>query len=143
MENAMLHNGPEREMSRVAGRCAAQPSAVAGGSITFLFSDIVASTRRWEGDPDAMAVDLARHDELLHTCIEAAGGEIFCHTGDGIGAAFTVASDAVVAAVAAQRALAIADWEAPGPLRVRMAIHAGVAHRREGNYFGPVLNRVA
>jgi hypothetical protein len=58
-------------------------------------------------------------------------------------AAFTAASDAVVAAVAAQRALATASWAAPGPLRVRMAIHAGVAQRREGNYFGPVLNRVA
>jgi predicted ATPase/class 3 adenylate cyclase len=116
---------------------------MAEGAITFLFSDIVASTRRWEGDPDAMAVDLARHDELLRSCIESAGGKIFSHTGDGMAAAFTVASDAVVAAVAAQRALLTASWAAPGPLRVRMAIHAGVAQRREGNYFGPVLNRVA
>ncbi|MGH3764175.1 MAG: ATP-binding protein [Pseudonocardiaceae bacterium] len=102
----------------------------------------MASTRRWEGDPDAMTVDLARHDELLRACIEAAGGVVFCHTGDGMAAAFTAAPEAVAAAVAAQRALTAATWAA-GPLRVRMAIHAGVAQRREGNYFGPALNRVA
>ncbi|MCA1836134.1 MAG: adenylate/guanylate cyclase domain-containing protein, partial [Actinobacteria bacterium] len=101
------------------------------GLTTFLFSDIVASTRRWEGDPDAMAVDLARHDELLRACVETAGGKVFCHTGDGMAAAFTTAPDAVAAAVAAQRALTAATWGA-GPLRVRMAIHAGVAQRREG-----------
>jgi predicted ATPase len=89
-----------------------------------------------------MAVDLARHDELLRACIETAGGEVFCHTGDGMAAAFTAAPDAVAAAVAAQRALTAATWGA-GPLRVRMAIHAGVAQRREGNYFGATLNRVA
>lgn len=43
------------------------------GLTTFLFSDIVASTRRWEGDPDAMAVDLARHDELLRVLRPLAG----------------------------------------------------------------------
>jgi predicted ATPase/class 3 adenylate cyclase len=143
VENAILHHAPELERSRLAARCAPQPSPVAAEPTTFLFSDIVASTQRWEGDSDAMTVDLARHDELLRTCIETAGGEVFCHTGDGMAAAFTAAPDAVVAAVAAQRALATAAWAAAGPLRVRMAIHAGVAQRREGNHFGPPLNRVA
>ena len=116
---------------------------VSEGQTTFLFTDIVASTQRWEGDPETMTVDLARHDELLRTCIETAGGEVFSHTGDGLAAAFTAAPHAVTAAVAAQLALAGVTWAAPGPLRVRMAIHAGEAQRREGNYFGPALNRVA
>src|SRR5207244_7347812 len=29
------------------------------------------------------------------------------------------------------------------PLRVRMAVHTGAADYREGDYFGPALNRVA
>ena len=29
------------------------------------------------------------------------------------------------------------------PLRVRMALHTGVAEERDGDYFGPPLNRVA
>ena len=143
MENAILRHTPQLETSSAAARCVPQRSPVAAGPTMFLFSDIVASTQRWEGDPEAMTVDLARHDELLRTCIETAGGEVFCHTGDGMGAAFTAAPNAVAAAVAAQRALADAAWAAAGPLRVRMAIHAGVAQRREGNYFGPPLNRVA
>jgi predicted ATPase/class 3 adenylate cyclase len=143
VENAILRHVPQLETSTAAARCVPQRSPVAAGPTMFLFSDIVASTQRWEGDPEAMTVDLARHDELLRTCIETTGGEVFCHTGDGLGAAFTAAPNAVAAAVAAQRALACAAWAAAGPLRVRMAIHAGVAQRREGNYFGPPLNRVA
>jgi predicted ATPase/DNA-binding SARP family transcriptional activator len=142
LENAILH-APELDTPGLAARRAPKQSQVSVGPTTFLFSDIVASTRRWEGDPEAMTVDLARHDELLRASIEVGGGEVFSHTGDGMAAAFTVASDAIAAAVAAQRALAAAAWGAPGPLRVRMAIHAGVAQRREGNYFGPALNRVA
>ncbi|MGH3527199.1 MAG: AfsR/SARP family transcriptional regulator [Pseudonocardiaceae bacterium] len=143
LENAILRQAPELQASRPAARCAPTPSRVSGKPTTFLFSDIEASTRRWEGDPEAMTVDLARHDELLRASIEAAGGEIFSHTGDGMTAAFSAAPDAVAAAVAAQRSLASAAWAAPGPLRVRMAIHAGVAQRREANYFGPALNRAA
>jgi predicted ATPase/DNA-binding SARP family transcriptional activator len=143
LENAILRQAPELQAPGLAARCAPTPSRMSVGPTTFLFSDIEASTRRWEGDPEAMTVDLARHDELLRASIEAAGGEVFSHTGDGMAAAFRAAPDAVAAAVAAQRALASAAWTAPGPLRVRMAIHVGVVQRREGNYFGPALNRVA
>lgn len=143
LENAVLRHAPELDTPGLAARRAPTQPQVSAGPTTFLFSDIVASTRRWEGDPEAMTGDLARHDELLRASIEATGGEVFSHTGDGMAAAFTVASDAIAAAVTAQRALAAAAWGAPGPLRVRMAIHAGVAQRRAGNYFGPALNRVA
>jgi predicted ATPase/class 3 adenylate cyclase len=142
VDNDISRHTPELHTATLAARRGSKRSPMSAGPTTFLFSDIVASTRRWEGDPDAMTVDLARHDELLRACIEIAGGEIFCHTGDGMAAAFTAAPDAVAAAVAAQRALTATTWAA-GPLRVRMAIHAGVAQRREGNYFGAALNRVA
>jgi class 3 adenylate cyclase len=44
------------------------------GVVTFLFTDIEGSTRRWEADADAMRVALAAHDEVLHGAIEAHGG---------------------------------------------------------------------
>ncbi|MGH8975186.1 MAG: ATP-binding protein, partial [Acidimicrobiia bacterium] len=53
------------------------------------------------------------------------------------------AAAALGAAVAGQRALAVERWERDRPLRVRMAVHAGVAQCRAGNYFGPTLNRTA
>ena len=42
--------------------------------VTFLFTDIEGSTRRWEADADAMRVALAAHDEVLREAIEAHGG---------------------------------------------------------------------
>ncbi|MEJ0000149.1 MAG: adenylate/guanylate cyclase domain-containing protein [Verrucomicrobiota bacterium] len=72
-----------------------------------------------------------------------AGGEIFKTVGDAFCVAFAHPHDAVQAALATQRALAEAAWQETGPLRVRMALHCGVAELRDGDYFGPTLNRVS
>ena len=71
------------------------------GVVTFLFTDIEGSTRRWEADADAMRVALAAHDEVLRTAIEGHGGSLFKHTGFGVCAAFASPKSAVDAAVAA------------------------------------------
>jgi class 3 adenylate cyclase len=52
------------------------------GTVTFLFTDIEGSTRRWEHDPETMAADFAAHDETLRSAIESHGG-LFKHSGDG------------------------------------------------------------
>jgi predicted ATPase/class 3 adenylate cyclase len=104
------------------------------GVVTFLFTDIEGSTRRWEADADAMRKALAAHDEVLLSAIGAHGGWLFKHTGDGVCAAFSSPKSAVDAAVAAQRAL---------ELPVRMGLATGEAELRDGDYFGAVLNRAA
>src|SRR5271169_2894668 len=81
-----------------------------------------------------MRAALAAHDEVLRAAIEAHGGFMFKHTGDGVCAAFASPRSAVDAAVAAQRAL---------ELPVRMGLATGEAELRDGDYFGAVLNRVA
>ena len=111
------------------------------GTVTFLFTDIEASTKHWEEEPRATARALARHDELLRRAVTARAGVVFAHTGDGMAAVFPRAADAVEAAVDAQRAL-LAD-EALRGVKVRMAVHTGEAEERDGNYFGPALNRTA
>ena len=68
------------------------------------------------------------------TAIEAHGGLLFKHTGDGVCAAFASPRSAVDAAVAAQREL---------ELPVRMGLATGEAELRDGDYFGAVLNRAA
>ena len=108
--------------------------------LTFLFTDIEASTLAWERDPDDMSAALARHDEVIQLAVKTAGGKVFKHTGDGICAVFFTATAGLGAALAAQRALQGAEWKAQ-PLRVRMALHSGTAERRRGDYFGPALNR--
>src|ERR1700753_2780294 len=104
------------------------------GVWTFLFTDVEGSTRRWEDDAEGVRVALAAHDEVLRQAIEAHGGLMFKHTGDGVCAAFASPHSAVDAAVAAQRALG---------LPVRMGLATGEAELREGDYFGAVLNRTA
>ena len=91
------------------------------GTVTFLFTDIEGSTRRWEADPDGMRAELAAHDDVLRAAIEANGGWLFKHTGDGVCAAFVSARAAVDAAVVAQRLLG---------LPVRMGIATGEAEQR-------------
>src|SRR6201997_3199597 len=109
-------------------------AVVPSGVVTFLFTDVEGAPRRWEADADAMRVALAAHDEVLCKAIEAHGGFMFKHTGDGVCAAFASPKAAVDAAVAAQRAL---------ELPVRMGIATGEAELRESDYFGAVLNRAA
>ncbi|HLO35078.1 MAG TPA: AAA family ATPase, partial [Candidatus Deferrimicrobium sp.] len=110
---------------------------------TFLFTDIEGSTRLWEEHPEAMGLALAQHDRLLRASVDAGGGTVIKTTGDGMLAVFGDPVIAVDAALAAQRAFRDASWGETGPLRVRMALHAGAAEARDGDYFGPALNRVA
>ena len=114
------------------------------GTVTFLFTDIEGSTTRWEHQREAMQVALARHDAMLRQAIEAHGGHVFKTVGDAFHATFATAPDAVEAALAAQQALRVEAWDAGfEALRVRMALHSGAAQERDGDYFGPPLNRVA
>ena len=113
------------------------------GTVTFLFTDLESSTRLWEEHPEAMKAALARHDELLRDAIESHGGHVVKTTGDGVHGAFATADDAVAAAVDGQRALAAEPWGPTGALRVRMGLHTGSAQQREGDYYGPALNRAA
>ena len=59
-------------------------TAAPSGVVTFLFTDVEGSTRRWEADADGMRVALAAHDEVLRAAIEAHGGFLFSHSGDGV-----------------------------------------------------------
>jgi class 3 adenylate cyclase len=111
--------------------------------VTFLFTDIEGSTGLWEAAPEAMRAALARHDEIVRGTIEAHGGYVFATGGDGFGAAFGRAHDALAAAGDAQTALAAEVWPDGVALRVRMGLHTGEVDEREGDYFGPAVNRAA
>ena len=113
------------------------------GTLTFLFTDIEGSTKLWEDNVPAMQAALARHDELLRLAIEERGGYVFKTVGDAFCCAFPTALDALEAALEIQRRLLSSEWEERGVLRVRMALHTGAAEERDGDYFGPPVNRVA
>lgn len=113
------------------------------GTVALLFTDIAGSTTRWEQQPGPMEHALERHDTILRRAVDAYGGQVFKTVGDAFYAVFTTVPAALESALAAQRALLSEEWGPVGSLLVRMAIHAGAPQLRDGDYFGPSMNRVA
>ena len=113
------------------------------GTVAFLFTDVEGSTALWERDRVAMATAVERHFALLREAIAAQDGILFKTIGDAIQAAFPTVPKAITAAIDAEIALRRADWGELGPLRVRMAIHAGEGTPRDGDYLAPALNRLS
>lgn len=113
---------------------------VVSEQLALLFTDIVDSTLLWETNPTAMQAALARHDHLLQSAIDSAGGAVVKGLGDGFIAAFSEPSLAVRAALTAQRQIVSSDWT-PLEFKVRMAIDTGEVERRGGDLFGSAMNR--
>ncbi len=115
------------------------------GTVTFLLTDFESSTTRWDAEPDAMAAAMEQHDRLVDEAIARHGGVRPREQGEGdsIVGAFACASDAVHAALDAQRALATANWPTVSPLAVRMGIHTGEARLTGAGYAGPAIIRAA
>jgi predicted ATPase/class 3 adenylate cyclase len=108
-----------------------------GPAVTFLFTDIEGSTRleRAVGSADWAGL-VARHDALLRAAIEGNGGAVVKTEGDAFFAAFDRPDAAAEGAVAAQRAIAAADWPASARPRVRMGLHLGEGRLRHGRAEG-------
>ena len=138
LSGSMRRRGAERGMAwgdpSMSGSEEAGGFVLPAGTVAFLLTDVEGSTRAWEAEPDAMAAAMDRHNTIIDAAVSAHGG--VCPPaqgeGDSIVAAFARPSDAVLAAQDAQRALTAEPWPTAGPLRVRMAVHAGEArvHRR-------------
>ncbi len=89
------------------------------GTVSFLFTDLEGSTRRWEELPAAMGPALARHDAILEAAFAAHGGVVLSRMGDGMAVAFPSAGGAVAAAIDAQRELTAESWRRGGDDAVR------------------------
>jgi class 3 adenylate cyclase len=109
------------------------------GTVTFLLTDVEASSASWDADADGTDAELRSLDDTLRLCVSRNDGRLIKSRGEGDSsfAAFSRASDAVLAAVDVQRAI---DTSA---LRVRAAVHTGEVRVRDGDYYGLVPNRAA
>ncbi|MEM8708453.1 MAG: adenylate/guanylate cyclase domain-containing protein [Actinomycetota bacterium] len=110
---------------------------------TYVFSDIVDSTRLWETAGDLMPAQLEAHDAIMHAAFERHGGAVFSTMGDGFGVAFERAEDGVAAMLDAQAALLDHPWPDDCVIRARMGANSGRAHFRGDDYFGPPVNLAA
>jgi predicted ATPase/class 3 adenylate cyclase len=139
LEAAILSDDPSLRLAADDGRTLPE------GEITFLLTDIAGSTKLWERLPGPMAVALARHNELVDAVVGNHGGVVLKSQGEG-DSTFSVFDDPVRAATATvelQRALTHEPWPIDLPVRVRMALHTGRAELRDGDYYGPTVNRAA
>jgi class 3 adenylate cyclase len=96
------------------------------GTVPFLFTDIVGSTRLWEAHPQEMRQVPADHERLLRAVFERHSGYVFAAGGDSFSVAFTTPDEAVRAALDGQQALREGPFGVVGGLPVRMAIHIGL-----------------
>jgi predicted ATPase/class 3 adenylate cyclase len=112
---------------------------------TFLLTDIVDSVFLWERDPVATARVVAWHDAVIQDAVSAAGGEMVRSKGEGDStfSVFEQPAGALAAAADVQGAFAGEPWPSTMALRVRVGVHTGYAEPRDGDWYGPAVNRAA
>ncbi len=112
-------------------------------TVGLLFSDIEGSTRLLQKLGADYAPVLLRHRELMRAAFAAHGGEEQGTEGDSFFVTFPGASDAVAAALAAQRALGQHDWPPGAPVRVRIGVHVGEIQTVAGTIVGLAVHEAA
>jgi DNA-binding SARP family transcriptional activator len=142
LESQILAQAPEIALRAIQR---APESGLPTGVVTFLLTDIEGSTELWEAHPVGMAEVLEQHDRLVEDLITSRAGHLIKSKGEGDAtlSVFRRATDAVAAALDLRHAVENKPWRDEIQLRVRMAIHTGEAHERDGDYFGPAVNRAA
>src|SRR6266849_216173 len=115
------------------------------GTLTFMLTDLVGSTRAWESAPAAMREAMAGHDRIVDRCLKQHHGTEVpsARAGDSILAVFARAADAATCALSLQRDFAVERWPEEVNLEIRIALHSGEAELRQDQYHGQVLNRCA
>ena len=113
------------------------------GIVTFLFTDIEGSTRLLQQLGESYADVLAQQRKLLRAAFNERGGHEIDTAGDGLFVAFHRATQAVEAAIEAQRAIASHSWPENAPVRVRMGLHTGEAVLTSEGYIGLDVHRAA
>ncbi len=115
------------------------------GVVTFLFTDVVGSSTKWDMAGDVMGRAIRRHDEIIEKAIASQSGEVVKKTGDGFMAVFANPTEAVSAAVESQRMLGAEAWDAAiADFAVRMGIHTGSGKVVNGDdYLGSTPNKAA
>ena len=113
------------------------------GAVTFLFTDIEGSTRLVKQLRDEYPAVLHQHQALLRAAFEAHRGHEVDTQGDSFFVAFASARDALLAAVAGQRALVSHPWPEGVQIKVRMGLHTGQAVASGDRYTGLAVHRAA
>jgi adenylate cyclase len=112
-----------------------------GGFRTILFTDIADSTGITQRLGDVKARKIMRvHDDIVRKEVEAFGGRVVKHTGDGAMVVFPACSAAVRAAIMVLRCFGEHNEREPEePLRVRVGMSAGEPVDEGEDLFGTAV----
>lgn len=123
---------------------AATPEQPADRWVTAMFTDIVGSTALAGRLGDAAYAEvLATHRRTVRDVLAAHGGTEVGTQGDGFLVTFASPAAAVSCAVALQQRLAAERDDADRTPHVRIGLHAGEAHARDGDVVGQMVNVAA
>jgi class 3 adenylate cyclase len=119
----------------------ADAPAARAGTVTVLFTDLVASTELRQTLGDDRADELRReHDRLVREATGGHGGTEIKALGDGFMLVFGAAAEAVSAAVDLQQAMSRLARRAPLPIEIRIGGSSGDVVWEDGDCFGtPVV----
>src|SRR5713101_4953108 len=134
---------PASEHVAESGQTRSSLLSLPTGTVTLLFTDIEGSTRLLQQLGDHYASVLAECRHLLRAAFQEWGGHEVDTQGDAFFVAFARATDAVLAAVDAQRALAAHPWPEGAAVRVRMGLHTGEPTLTHEGYVGLDVHRAA
>lgn len=122
-------------------RCGAAMHDLPAGTVTFIFTDIDGSTRLLDQLGDEYAKLLADQRSLFREIFSQHEGQEVDTQGDSFFYSFPRASQAVNAAVEAQRAIKSHAWPQGVELRVRMGLHTGEPLAQDEGYVGMDVHR--
>lgn len=113
------------------------------GVVTFVFTDIEASTRLLHGLGDGYIAVLERHREILRAVWADHRGRAVSVEADSFFVAFADGRDAVAACSSAQRSLAAEEWPGGVDVRVRIGVQTGLASPHDDDYVALAVHQAA
>ena len=133
----------DAEYSADAGHRTTSLRHLPTGTVTLLFTDIEGSTHLLQQLGEGYADVLAACRHLLRAAFHKYHGHEVDMQGDAFFVAFVRATDAILAVVAAQHALASHPWPQGLAVRVRMGLHTGEPELSSEGYVGLDVHRAA
>lgn len=113
------------------------------GLVTFVFTDIEASTRLYRSHPDEVDAIFDLHNEIMRSAWNDGDGYEIHTEGDSFFVAFETTDEAINACLLAQLRLDEAAWPGGAKVRVRIGIHAGLGAPRHGDYMSLAVHQAA
>jgi len=134
---------PSSEHAAASGQSKSPPRSLPTGTVTLLFTNIEGSTHLLQQVGDRYATVLEECRRLLRATFQEWNGHEVNTQDDAFFVAFARATDAVLAAVEAQRAIAAHPWPEGVLMRVRMGLHTGEPSLTPEGYVGLDVQRAA